>query len=377
MANSDNSNLGTAKENKNDEFYTQYADIQKEVNAYLDYDSNLFKNKTVLLPCDDPEWSNFTKFFAQNFERFGLKKLISTSYAYNSKHVDFDYQPTLFETVDPRFEVNRSKEKGKIFTLTADENADGKINIEDLKWNYLEGDGDFRSEEVTKLRNEADIIITNPPFSLFREFFSWLIESNKKFLIIGNQNNITYKDIFPYIKDNKVWLGNHSGHTLFAVPESAQIPDFYDKNDTQRLNANGYKIIEGRLWRNLGNICWFTNIEHGRRHQPLNLMTLQDNLKYHSKIKETGYQGYDNYRAIEIPIWTAIPCDYDGVMGVPISFLDKYCPDQFEIIGITENLRKDNSNKEVAELYIEGNPKYDRPYLKGKRMFPRLLIRKK
>ncbi len=146
-----NSNLKNAKAAKNDEFYTQFADIQKEINAYIEYDKDVFKNKTVLLPCDDPEWSNFTKFFAQNFERFGLKKLISTSYAYNSKNVDFDYEPTLFESIDPRFEVDKSKEKGKIFTLTADENADGKINFDDLKWNYLEGDGDFRSEEVKKL----------------------------------------------------------------------------------------------------------------------------------------------------------------------------------------------------------------------------------
>lgn len=365
MANSDNSNLGTAKENKNDEFYTQFADIQKEVNAYMEYDPNLFKDKTVLLPCDDPEWSNFTKFFAQNFQRFGLKKLISTSYAYNSKNVDFEYQPTLFETIDPRFEIKKSKEKGKIFTLTADENSDGKINLDDLKWNYLEGDGDFRSEEVIKLRNESDIIITNPPFSLFREFFQWLIDSNKKFLVIGNQNNMTYKEIFPYIKENKVWLGNHSGHTLFAVPESAKIPDFYDKNDTQRLNSNGYKIIDGKLWRNLGNICWYTNIEHGRRHQPLNLMSMQDNLKYHNKIKETGYQKYDNYDAIEIPIWTAIPNDYDGIMGVPISFLDKYCPEQFEIIGLDRYT--------VPKEFLVGG----RVAIKGKPTYARVLIKRK
>ena len=142
-----NANLKKAKAAKNDEFYTQYSDIQKEINAYLDFNPNVFKGKTILLPCDDPEWSNFTKFFAQNFQRFGLKKLISTSYAYNSKNVDFDYQPTLFESVDPRFEVIKSKSHGKIFTLTSDVNNDEKIDIEDLKWEYLEGDGDFRSEE--------------------------------------------------------------------------------------------------------------------------------------------------------------------------------------------------------------------------------------
>ena len=163
-----NDALLNAKKVKNDEFYTLYEYIQKEVNAYLEYNPDVFKNKTVFLPCDDPEWSNFTKFFAQNFQRFGLKKLISTSYAYNSKNVKFDYQPTLFETVDPRFEITKSRSKGKIFTLTSDENKDGKVNIEDLKWDYLEGDGDFRSAEIKKIRDEADFIITYPPFSFFR-----------------------------------------------------------------------------------------------------------------------------------------------------------------------------------------------------------------
>ena len=175
--------LHKAKKNKNDEFYTQYADIQKEVNAYLEYNPDVFRGKTILLPCDDPEWSNFTKFFAQNFETFGLKKLISTSYAIESKNVDWDWEPTLFETENPLFSIDKTKIKGKIFTLTKDENDDGKINIDDLKWNYMESDGDFRSEEVKKLRDEADIIITNPPFSLFTAFFLWLMESQKQFLV--------------------------------------------------------------------------------------------------------------------------------------------------------------------------------------------------
>ena len=183
------SNLHNAKKARNDEFYTQFQDIQKEVNAYLEYNPNLFKDKTILLPCDDPEWSNFTKFFAQNFETFGLKKLISTSYAADSKSSEIDYEPTLFESIDPRFDVKKTRAKGKIFTLTKDENKDGKINIDDLKWNYLEDDGDFRSEEVKLLRDEADFIITNPPFSLFREFVTWIMEANKKFLIIGNLND--------------------------------------------------------------------------------------------------------------------------------------------------------------------------------------------
>ena len=194
--------LGNARKNKNDEFYTQFSDIQKEMNAYLEYNPNVFKNKTILLPADDPEWSNFTKFFAQNFERFGLKKLISTSYAYESKKITEPYQLSLFESESPKFDKDKTKVKGKIFVLDKDENKSGKIDIEDLQWDYLEGDGDFRSDEVKKLRDESDIIITNPPFSLFREFVNWILEKDKKFIIIGHQNATSYKEIFPLIKYN-------------------------------------------------------------------------------------------------------------------------------------------------------------------------------
>lgn len=178
-----NTNLKRAKAAKNDEFYTQYVDIQNEINAYIDYNPYVFKDKTILLPCDDPEWSNFTKYFAQNFNRFGLKKLISTSYAVESKYYK-DYQPSLFETESPLFDNIKTRTNGKIFILEKDENGDGKIDVDDLKWNYLDGDGDFRSQEVRKLRDEADIIITNPPFSLFKEFLAWIFEKNKKFIII-------------------------------------------------------------------------------------------------------------------------------------------------------------------------------------------------
>ena len=318
-----NTNLGKAKSAKNDEFYTQYTDIQYEINAYIDYNPDVFKDKTILLPCDDPEWSNFTKFFVNNFERYGLKKLISTSYAYNSKKVSFDYQPTLFETIDERFEIETSKAKGKIFTLTKDENNDGKIDEKDLKWDYLEGDGDFRSEEIKKLRDEADIIITNPPFSLFREFVAWIFEAKKSFLIIGNKNCVTYKEIFPLLKDNKMWSGrtDWSGGLWFETK---------NENDVD-------KVINGRNMKNVSSV-WFTNIEHGKRHQPLKLMTMEDNIKFskHKEIQNIGYQHYDNYEAIEIPFTDAIPADYAGVMGVPISFLDKYCPEQFEILGATQ-----------------------------------------
>ena len=324
-----NSNLGKAKAAKNDEFYTQYADIQNEINAYIDYNPDVFRNKTILLPCDDPEWSNFTKFFINNFERYGIKKLISTSFAYNSKKVDFDYQPTLFETVDPRFKIETSKAKGKIFTLTKDENNDNKIDEKDLKWEYLKGNGDFRSEEIKKLRDEADVIITNPPFSLFREFVAWIFEGRKSFAIIGNMNAITYKEIFPLIKENKMWLGatGFSTDMVFGVPEGYEVAP-KDKEKAEKL---GYK---GNFTR-LGNSCWYTNIEHGKRHKPLTLMSIEENIKFskHKEIKNIGYITYDNYEAIEVPFSDSIPNNFTGVMGVPISFLDKYCPEQFEIVG--------------------------------------------
>ena len=303
-----NSNLGQAKAAKNDEFYTQYADIQKEVNAYIEYNPDVFRGKTILLPCDDPEWSNFTKFFAQNFEFFGLKKLISTSYAIESKKYKTDWQPTLFETENPLYSIEKSRIKGKIFTLDHDTNANGRIDINDLQWNYLEGDGDFRSAEVTALRDEADIIITNPPFSLFKEFLAWIIEGKKQCLIIGNMNAITYKEVFPIIKDNKLWLG------------TTDVRWFYQESTNSPL----YEAAHSR---------WFTNLEHGLRHKPLQLMTMQDNIRFN----KAEYPQYDNYDAIEVSKTMWIPSDYEEKMGVPISFLDKYCPEQFEILGMCEN----------------------------------------
>ena len=327
-----NSNLSNAKNAKNDEFYTQYQDIEKEVNAYLEYNPDVFKNKTVLLPCDDPEWSNFTRYFAQNFERLGLKKLISTSYAIESKKFKTDWVPTLFETENPIYNVERSRVCGKIFILDHDANANGRIDIDDLQWQYLEGDGDFRSAEVTALRNEADVIVTNPPFSLFREFLAWIVEAEKLFLVIGNMNAITYKETFPLIKDNKIWLGatNFNTGMYFKVPADFVYASTYKFEREQ----NGEKV------NRVPGVCWFTNIDHGRRHQPLPLMTMADNLKFskHKEIRgKEAYEKYDNYDAIEVPYTDAIPNDYDGVMGVPISFLDKYCPEQFEIVGMCEN----------------------------------------
>ena len=199
-----NAKLSEAKNAKNDEFYTQYEDIQREVNAYLEYNPDVFRGKTVLLPCDDPEWSNFTRFFAQNFENFGLKKLISTSFAHESKNFKGAYQLSLFEEEAPQFDESKTTTHGKIFTLTRDSNKSGMIDIDDLEWQYLEGDGDFRSDEVKALCEEADIIITNPPFSLFREFLAWIFEHNKQFLIIGNINCISYQEVFVKIKNTQI-----------------------------------------------------------------------------------------------------------------------------------------------------------------------------
>lgn len=326
-----NANLKAAKEAQNDEFYTQYDDIQKEINAYLEYNPDLFRGKTILLPCDDPEWSNFTKFFAQNFEFFGLRRLISTSFAQASKNFKTDWQPTLFETQNPLYDADRSEVCGKIFILDRDTNGDSRINIHDLEWQYLKGTGDFRSDEVTRLRDEVDMIITNPPFSLFREFMDWLVESGKPFAVIGNVNALKYRNIFPLIQTNRLWLGATGVQPkIFLTPSGAP--------------------------HKMGNTCWYTNIEHGRRHQPLSLLSMDENIKYskHPLIRIRGYLRYDNYDAIDVPYTDAIPSDYNGIMGVPISFLDKYCPEQFEILGMT-----DRDSKYITRRYTRENyPNY-------------------
>lgn len=310
---------------KNDEFYTRYCDIQNEVNAYLEYNADVFRGKTILLPCDDPEWSNFTKFFAKNFESFGIKKLISTSYARSTKREKYQieeyHQMSLFETESPSFSPDLSDSRGRIFTLERKPGRQKRIDIDDLEWRYLEGNGDFQSEEVKALRHEADIIITNPPFSLYREFFAWLFEEDKKFLIVGAKGSVSYKEIFPAIMNNKMWAGatRWSGGMWFEV-SSQELAD---------------KQVDGIWVKNVASV-WFTNIDHGRRHLPMSLMTEGDNIRYskHKSIKGIGYSRYVNCQtAIEVPYSDAIPSDYDGIMGVPITFLEKYCPEQFEIIG--------------------------------------------
>jgi len=355
-----NTHLTKARNAKMDEFYTQYQDIEKEINAYLEFNPNVFKDKVILCPCDDPEWSNFTKYFARNFEKFKIKKLISTSYATESKPYKTEYQTTIFEKESPNFNKKKTRANGKIFTLTRDKNEDGKINIEDLDWQYLEGDGDFRSDEVKKLRDEADIIITNPPFSLFREFLAWIIEAEKKFLIIANINIITLNEVFGLIKENKIWLGNGIGRWIsgFIVPKS------YELYGTEaRIDEHGNRIVA------TNNCLWLTNIEHGRRHSPLPLMTMEDNLKFNKKLSDKkSYDKYDNYDAIEVPFTNAIPSDYKGVMGVPISFIDKYCPEQFEILG------KTNNKKHAGKYLIGKNPT---AMIKGKKLYHRILIKHK
>lgn len=356
-----NSDLTKAKSAKNDEFYTQYIDIEKEMNAYLEYNENVFKGKVVLLPCDDPEWSNFTKYFAQNFQRLGLKKLISTSYAPNSKLITSNYQPSLFESNNPKFDQEKTLGKGKIFILEKDKNQDNRIDLDDLDWSYLDGNGDFRSNEIKKLRDEADIIVTNPPFSLFREFLSWVIEDEKKFLTIGNINAITYKEVFGQIKNNKAWLGTGMGRWIsgFIVPKQ------YELYGTEaRVDEDGNRIVS------TNNCLWLTNLDHGKRHEPFQLMTMQDNLRFNKKMKgKEKYDHYDNYDAIDVPFTNCIPSDYDGVMGVPITFLDKYNPDQFKILGASDNGAVDDIYK------LPHFKKHNEPYIDGKKCYKRLFIR--
>ena len=342
-----NRNLGTARLAKNDEFYTQFADIEKEMNAYLEFDENVFRNKTILLPCDDPEWSNFTKYFAQNFKKLGLKKLISTSYAPDSKPAELDLQPSLFEQESPKFDKDKSLQNGRIFILDRDTNGDGKTDVQDLTWDYLEGDGDFRSDELVALRDQADFIITNPPFSLFRKFLAWVVEAEKRFVVIGNMNAITYKEVFPLIQTDRLWLGatNFNTGMYFRVP-----PGF--------VYAQTYKFereIDGVPVNRVPGVCWFTSIDHGRRHQPLTLMSLADNKKFskHKEINGVGYFTYDNFDAIEVPFTDAIPSDYPGVMGVPITFLDKYNPEQFEIIGNGQTMANELGIKPVGQEFVD------------------------
>jgi len=337
-----NRDLGTAKAAKQDEFYTQYVDIQKEVEAYLEFDPDTFRGKVVYCNCDDPFESNFFMYFAANFNKLGLKRLVTTSY--DGSPIAGQY--TMFPEYD---EGNGKRQKPKalavILDQVKDEDQDGAANIDDVKLflkrnraarTALKGKGqysggDFRSPECIALLKEADIVVTNPPFSLFKEYVAQLVDHGKKFLIIGNLQAITYLEIFPLIKGNKLWLGPtiHSGDREFRVP--AHYP----------LKAAGWRVDEhGVKYIRVKGVRWFTNLDHGRRHQRLECMTMADNLRFskHKELKgKVEYDRYDNFDAIEVPFSDAIPSDYDGVMGVPVSFLDKYNPDQFEIVGNSDD----------------------------------------
>ena len=356
MAKSLNLGLIKAGKAKKDEFYTQLVDIEKELKHYKDQ----FHGKVVYCNCDDPYESNFFKYFAGKFSELGLKKLIATSYI-KSPIVGGEL---------PLFEVEGLKPKGEEpFKIEIEDISDfdgnGAVNLNDVMYilkhikrtaTPLGGNGDFRSEECIELLKEADIVVTNPPFSLFREYIAQLMEYNKMFLIIGNVNAITYKECFKHIKEDKMWLGAsiHSGDREFRVP------DYYP------LNAAGYRVdSEGNKYIRVKGVRWFTNLDYEERHEDLVL---------YKKYTTEDYPKYDNYDAIEVSKTAEIPMDYDGVIGVPVTFIDKYNPEQFEIIGCDYNV-KQGLLPELVNPNWKG--KLDRGYLNGKRLYGRILIKNK
>ena len=370
-----NKNLTNAKRVKNDEFYTQYGDIQKEIGAYLDYNPNVFRSKVVYCNCDDPFESNFFRYFVLNFNKLGLKRLITTSYkpspVANTQLGLFGDDKTITKAKGrPKVTANKF-----IINEVKDIDGDGEFNLKDVakqlkankhnEWTPLDSDGDFRSDECINLLKQSDIVVTNPPFSLFREYIKQLIEHDKQFVIIGSMNVITGKEMFPLIKNNKLWLGNgfHAGNAYFFTPN---VRDFASGVYDEKTGLVKFR-----------NVCWFTNLDHGRRHQPLPLMTMEENLKYskHKEIKgKKSYDKYDNYNAIDISFTDAIPSDYKSVMGVPISFLDKYNPDQFEILGSDYNI-KEGLLPELVNMKWKG--KLDRGYVNNKRLYTRIFIKHK
>lgn len=280
----------------------------------------------------------------------------------------------MFEESAPQYDSKKTRIKGKIFTLDHDTTEDGKIDVEDLEWNYLEGDGDFRSDEIKKLRDESDIIITNPPFSLFREFLGWLVEADKKFVIIGNMNAITYKEVFPLIQGNKMWTGSRFNQRVNGKNMTFYVPDDYDLSGTEvEKDEDGNKMIS------VAGTGWYTNLDHGRRHQPLKLMTMAENLRYNKKMQgKDSYESYDNYNAIEVPFTECIPSDYDGIMGVPISFLNKHNPDQFEIIWQASGNTRASAPKDILKRLKYTPHRDDRggcTVVNGKRTYGRILIK--
>ncbi len=336
-----NDTLSGARRAKNDEFYTQFSDIQKEVESYLEYSKNTFKGKVIYCNCDDPFESNFFRYFVLNFNRLGLKSLITTSYkpspVANTQIGLFGDDVTL-EPVKGRPKIVANK---FIIKEVGDVDGDGSFTLEDIarqlkanknnEWSPLEGDGDFRSKECVELLKQSDIVVTNPPFSLFREYITQLFEHKKQFLIIGNLNAITYREVFTMIKENKVWLGNNArvngGAMFYEIPEAVVN---LDQVREIRTDENGKKTYITRVQ----GVRWFTNLDHGRLHQPLPLMSESDVIKF---VTKKPFDKYDNYDAIEVSLVKNIPSDYKGYMGVPISFLDKYSPEQFDIVGSFNN----------------------------------------
>ncbi len=333
---SNNDSLSNARAAKKDEFYTQLSDIENECSHYIEH----FKGKTILCNCDDPFESNFFKYFALNFNAFGLKKLIATCY---------DGSPVMGSQLNIFDESHTGRKAFKIeITEVKDYTGSGSVDLSDVKYliqndknvlTMLDGNGDFRSAECVELLKEADVVVTNPPFSLFRDYVKQLVEYDKKFLIIGNQNAITYKEVFPLIRENKIWLGYgfSRGNAYFSVaPEAAQ-------NYAKGVYDEATGLVKFR------NCCWFTNLDIKKLHEELIL--------YRHYTPEE-YPRYDNYDAIEVSKTADIPCDYDGVMGVPITFLDKYCPEQFEIAS-------------------EYNGGLDSPALRGNTLYKRIFIRRR
>lgn len=326
--------LHKAKKSKNDEFYTQYIDIQKEVEAYLEYNPDIFRNKVIYCNCDDPRVSNFFHYFSCNFKFLELKKLITT--CYKNQNLEL-------------FSQNNS-EKAIYLEYNGEKNGGSIPSLEEIGIKYLNGDGDFRSKECIELLQEADIVVTNPPFSLFREYIAQLMEYDKKFIVVGNQNAITYKEIFELLKTNKIWLGFNNGDMSFRVPD-------YYKERTTRFWIDK----EGQKWRSLGNICWFTNLDISKRHEDLLL---------YRKYSADDYPKYDNYDAINIDKVADIPVDYFGYMGVPITFMDKYNPEQFELYGIM-------NTGEINEGIRYENTPHGRPIINGVEKYLRIIIKKK
>ncbi|MGD9718355.1 MAG: adenine-specific methyltransferase EcoRI family protein [Sulfurimonadaceae bacterium] len=325
-----NKNLHSAKKGKNDEFYTQLEDIERELKHYKEH----FKNKVVYCNCDDPRVSNFFHYFSYNFEKLGLKKLITTCYKNQNRDL---------------FSQNTS-EQAIWLEYNGDKNGDKVPNPEEIGIHELKGDGDFRSKESIELLKQADIVVTNPPFSLFREYVAQLVEYDKKFVIVGHQNALTYKEIFPLIKENKMWLGYG-----FKGGASHFINTHYEDYATATDRKEGMIRVSG--------VVWFTNLEIKKRHEDLIL---------YKKYTPEEYPKYDNYDAINVDKTKDIPMDYDGVMGVPITFMDKYNPDQFEILGATESEGKGFSNG----LWDE-NSRISQPLINNKRVYKRIFIRNK